>query len=236
MAATDGYVMTFTTEEILDGAFVTYDPVTGTQTRIEDPPQPVIAYEQEGEPLYDDEGPLRLVFLTPDPQQVVEGFLWVKWVTRIQMRNVDDDWSLRLEGSSDLTLDREHFMEIAAQAGNKAKWEDIQGRMWSGVPLQVLVQLVAGDASEDQSGSSGQDSAGGGYTVEIIGADGYTVTLDAVQAADPGYVVANGKEGNPLGDREFPLSLVGANVAPSQYLTDAQQFVAGITSIRVVWE
>ncbi len=221
VAATDGYVMTFTTDQIVNGTFVTYDPVTGSEAKVEDAPQPVIAYESDGVALGDDEGPFRLVFLTPDPEQVVEGYLWVKWVTRIQMRDVDDDWTLELDGTSHVTLDRESFGKLATAEGIGAEWEDIQGRTWSGVPLRVLVDLVTGGES-------------GGYTVEIVGLGGSNVTLDSAEVAGSSdYVVADKMLGNPLGDRDFPVSLVGSGVASGGYLSDAERFVGGIKEIRV---
>ena len=233
VAATDGYVMTFTSEQILKGTLVTYDPATGKEAKVEQAPQVVLAYQCQGRPLGKKEGPLRLVFLTPKPEQVVEGFLWVKWVSRIQVRSESDDWILRLDGPSQVSLDRRAFADLEARNGNKATWEDIQGRTWSGVPLSVLVAAaISGGVA--QAGASGQESPQKAYSVEITGADGHTVTLDGADVAgNPGYVVANEMEGIPLGDEEFPLSLVGSSVASGKYLTDAKLFVPGISKIRV---
>ena len=107
--------------------------------------------------------------------------------------------------------------------GNKASWEDIQGRTWTGLSLGVLANLVT-DAG----------SSGAAYTAELVGADGTSLTIDSrkiATAAD--YVIANQMEGNPLGDKEFPVSLVGKKVAGSKYLADAEDFVKGIREIRM---
>ena len=234
VAATDGYVMTFTREQISKGALVTYDPASSKVTKAGDAPQTVVAYECQGQPLGKKEGPLRLVFLTSKPDQVVEGFLWVKWVSRIQVRSNSDDWALRLDGPSQVSFNRGSFADLEDQNGDKTTWEDVQGRTWSGVPLSVLVAAAIPNGVA-QAGASGQESAEKAYSIEVVGADGHTVTLDgADMAGNPGYLVANEMEGIPLGDAEFPLSLVGSSVASGKYLTDAKLFVPGITEIRVL--
>jgi hypothetical protein len=65
VAATYGSVMTYTADQILNGSFVTYDPVTAAVMTASDALRPVVAYEAEGKLLSDEEGPLRVVFLTP---------------------------------------------------------------------------------------------------------------------------------------------------------------------------
>ncbi len=76
--------------------------------------------------------------------------------------------------------------------------------------------------------------ASGEYTVEIVGLGGFTVTLDSAEVAGSSdYLVADEMFGIPLGDWEFPLSLVGAGIA-SGYLGDSDMFVGGIKEIRVL--
>ena len=223
VAATDDYVMTYTAEQVRNGTYATYDPATGMETEADESPKTVLAYAKAGSPLGEDEGPLRLVFLTAKPAQVVEGFLWIKWAVRISVRDRNQDWSLNLTGAKDMVLDRAGFERLMAAPGNEVSWEDIQGREFTGVPLRTLAQLVLG-----------ADSAGVAYTMEVVGADGSTLTIRSADMDDgDSYMVANAMEGNPLGDREFPLSMVGTKPIGENYLSNARGFIQGITEIRI---
>jgi DMSO/TMAO reductase YedYZ molybdopterin-dependent catalytic subunit len=222
VAASDDYVMTYTADQIQNGSYATYDPASGKETKVEELPQTIVAYTRDGSPVGKDEGPVRLAFLTSQPNQVVEGFLWVKWVTRIQVRDADEDWTLKIDGAKAVSLDRAAFADLVAVPGNKASWEDIQGRWWTGVPIGAVIRLVAG-ADPNVA-----------YAVELIGGDGATLTLDSTKiTADDDYIVASEMEGNPLGDMQFPVSLVGRQVADGKYISDAEEFIKGITEIRV---
>jgi len=224
VAASDGYVMTFSAEQVLLGGFTVYDPQTGAKSALVGHPRPVVAYEREGEPLSAEEGPFRLVFLTDGPEQLVEGFLWINRVTRIQVRSRDDDWTLWLAGVTQTSLDRVSFEELDVTPQTCAAWEDIQGRTWAGVPLTMLIGLVDGG---DASGGFDQEQALRGYDIEVVGNDGTAVTLNSAVVAEAGdLVVANTLEGNPLGDIDFPLRLVGPGLASSQ-------MVSGVKEIRV---
>jgi len=227
LAASDGYVMTFTTDQILKGDFTTYDPMKGTPQAVRKQVELVLAYEADGKPLNKDEGPFRLVFLTSKPEQVVEGFLCVKWVERIQVRSLTADWTLELSGVKSATLDRAHFDSLAGLPSLQTSWEDINGRTWTGIPLWVLVGLVDGKSNRE-AGAFDKNLATSGYQVQVIGEDGSSVTLDSAKIArSTDYVVANKMEGNPLGDVEFPLRLVGTG--PS-----ATEMIDGIKEIRLV--
>lgn len=177
--------------------------------------------------LTKDEGPFRLVFLTDKPEQVVEGFLNVKLVKRIQVRSLTADWTLQLNGSKSVTLDRASFESLAGSPGLQVSWQDINARTWTGVPLWVLVGLVDSKTKVD-AGSFDKGLAARGYQVQVIGADGSSVTLDSAKIAqNKDYVVANEMEGNPLGDTEFPLRLVGGGPT-------TKQMINGIKEIRLI--
>jgi DMSO/TMAO reductase YedYZ molybdopterin-dependent catalytic subunit len=223
VAATDDYVMTYTADQIRNGTYVTYDPATGAEKQVDEQPKTIVAYAKAGSHLGDDEGPLRLAFLTSQPTQVVEGFLWVKWATRISMRDRNEDWLLKLIGAKDMVLDRAGFERLASTPGNEVSWEDIQGRDFTGVSLRTLARLVLQT-----------DATGAAYMVEVVGADGAILTVDSVDLdAGDDYVVANAMEGNPLGDKEFPLSMVGTKAIGEKYLSNAKDFIQGIIEIRV---
>ena len=227
VAASDGYIMTFNTDQILKGNFTTYDPVKGTPQNPKVPVRLMLAYQSEGKPLDADEGPFRLVFATDKPEQVVEGFLCVKWTQRIKVQSLAADWTLQLSGAKSMELDRSSFGAIAGSANLEASWQDINARTWTGIPLWVLVGLIDGKTKVD-AGSFDKNLAASGYQVQVTGADGTSVTLDSAKIAmSNDYMVANAMEGNPLGDNEFPLRLVGAGPTGAQ-------MVNGIKEIRLL--
>ena len=227
VAASDGYIMTFNTDQILKGNFTTYDPVKGTPQNPKVPVRLMLTYQSEGKPLDADEGPFRLVFATDKPEQVVEGFLCVKWTQRIKVQSLAADWTLQLSGAKSMELDRSSFGAIAGSANLEASWQDINARTWTGIPLWVLVGLIDGKTKVD-AGSFDKNLAASGYQVQVTGADGTSVTLDSAKIAmSNDYMVANAMEGNPLGDNEFPLRLVGAGPTGAQ-------MVNGIKEIRLL--
>ncbi len=67
LVAKDGYGMTFSYAQIVDHTFTTYDPATGDEVPAADDLTVIVAYAREGEPLGEDEGPLRLMVASPDP-------------------------------------------------------------------------------------------------------------------------------------------------------------------------
>ncbi len=154
---------------------------------------------------------------------MVEGFLWVKAVVRIRIRDADEDWTLKINGAESLSLDSAEFADLVSTPGNEGSWQDIQGRTWTGLSIGALIKLAAG-----------AEWNGDNYTVEFVGVDGSTLSVDFMEIeADDDYIVANQMEGNPLGDKEFPISLVDKKVAGGKYLCDAEEFIQGITEIRV---
>ncbi len=87
LVASDSYEQDFTPDEIA-GAVATYDPSTGRATDgYSGVITPAVAYELNGAPISEKEGgPLRIVFLSPSPDQVTDSKLWVKFVSTVNVR------------------------------------------------------------------------------------------------------------------------------------------------------
>ena len=78
------------------------------------------------------------------------------------------------------------------------------------------------------TGAFSRELAAKGYQVEVVGSDGAKVTLDAAQILDrKDIMVAVKVNGNPLGEQDFPLRLVGAGLQGSD-------MVGKITDINVM--
>jgi DMSO/TMAO reductase YedYZ molybdopterin-dependent catalytic subunit len=117
VVAKDGYAMTYSYDQIVNGEFITYDPGTGDEMAIEDPLQVIVACERSGQPIPEDsDGPLRLAILSPQNNQVVDGHWTVKWVTQVAIKDMAEDWTLQLEGALAEEMDRATLSLLTARA------------------------------------------------------------------------------------------------------------------------
>jgi hypothetical protein len=83
ITGSDGYFVTLTYNQIVQGSFATY----GSDGALVTPPvqtTAILEYEENGSALTSDLGPLRLVIISP-PGQVARSNLWVKSVDSIDV-------------------------------------------------------------------------------------------------------------------------------------------------------
>jgi hypothetical protein len=226
VVARDGYGMTFSYEQIINGEFVTYDPATGDEITVDDPLTAILAYEQDGQPLPEDsEGPLRVMVIGPKANQVVDGHWAVKWVDQIVLKSLGQVWTIQLTGAIPEEMDRGTFESCTAPGCHQATWTDDRAREWSGVPLWLLLGYV------DDETRHGDDAylealAEAGYPVEVIAADGYAVTFDSTRLHhNADILVADKMNGNPLEDKSFPLQLVGSDLEKNEMVGQIDQIL-----------
>jgi hypothetical protein len=213
VVAEDGYAMTFSYDQIVNNDFITYDPMTGGEVTLDQPLTVALAFESNGQPLpVDTDGTLRLVVLSPENNQVVDGHWSVKWVNRIVVETVAEAWSLHLEGALTEDMDRGTFEAGASPSCHQASWTDDQGQVYTGIPLWLLVGSID-DADSHGDQAFNEALAAQGYTVDIVAADGYSVTLESSRfTGQNGILVAYLLNGEPLPEDESPLRLVGADL------------------------
>jgi DMSO/TMAO reductase YedYZ molybdopterin-dependent catalytic subunit len=224
VVAKDGYAMTISYEQLVNGEFTTFDPVTGDENEIEDQLQPVLAYEREGVPIpADEDGPLRLVILTPENTQIVDGHWTVKFVNQIVVKDLGLDWSLMMEGAISEEMDRGTFESCTASGCHASAYTDDKAQEWTGVPLWELVGWV--DNEEKHGDDSYEDElAQQGYVIELVAADGYTVTFSSADIyGNDAIIVANLVNGNPLDEASFPLQVVGPDLTGKQKIGQLTQ-------------
>jgi DMSO/TMAO reductase YedYZ molybdopterin-dependent catalytic subunit len=215
--AKDGYSMTYSPDQVLNGNFVTYDPGTGDETKSAGKLQVLIAYAADGQPLDPATvGPLRLVVISDKNNQVVDGHWATKWVNKITVKAMTADWVLHLEGTITEDVDRGSFESCTAAKCHQAQITDTKSQQWTGVPLWRLVGRVDDQIKHD--GPAFNDGlADAGYTVDVVGADGFTATFDSHSIKrNNDIIVASMMNGNPLADKDFPLRLVGTNLTGKQ--------------------
>ena len=223
--ASDGYFITFSYDQIMNGSFITYDPGTGDENTAEGPLQVIIAYEREGEPIPEKtDGALRLVIVGPKDDQVTDGHWAVKWVSKITVKSLAEDWVLHLEGALVEDMDRATFESGASPNCHYATWTDEKAQEWAGIPLWLLVGRVD-DEVKHEDGAYNEELALQGYPIDIVAGDGYTLTLDSARInRNDNIIVAFMVNGNALTDKNFPLRLVGSDLEKSE-------MVGGIASI-----
>ncbi|NLE74588.1 MAG: molybdopterin-dependent oxidoreductase [Actinobacteria bacterium] len=215
--AKDGYEMTVSYTQIADGDFLTYDMVTGDENNVEGPLRLLIAYEMDGQPL-DPKGwgALRLCVVGPQKDHVTDGHWWVKWVTKLQIKPIEPEWSLLLSGSLTENMDRPTFETGATMGCHGAEWTDANGDTWLGIPLYLLCGRV--DDDNVHSGPAyNRDLANAGYKVELIGIDGTTATVDSrTMYYNKELIVAFKLNEAALPEEYLPLRLVGEGITDDQ--------------------
>lgn len=217
VTAEDGYSITYSYDQVMNGDFITYDPSDGLETKIDDPLTPIIAYAIDGQALDEkSDGTLRMVILSPKNNQITDGHWAVKWVTSLEVKPLAAEWVLHLEGVLSEDIDRGSFEAGSSPSCHYASWVDADGHEWEGIPLWYLVGRVD-DENKHENHAYNDQLADQGYTIQMIASDGYEVDLDSQSVKfNDNMIVAYLMDGEPLPEKDFPLKLVGSEVSKGQ--------------------
>ena len=226
--AKDGYEMTMSHTQLNSGDFLTYDVVTGAEKKVEGPLKVIIAYERDGQPLDpESDGTLRLAIISPQKDQVTDGHWSVKWVTKLQVKPIEEDWTLALSGRLTEQIDRSTFESCAAAGCHGQTWTAADGTKWSGVPLYNLVGRVD-DENAHEGPAYNRELAKAGYEVEIVKADGSSIKVSSeTMFYNKDLIVAFKLNDKALPEEYWPLRLIGKGI-------DAVDMVGQITNIKVL--
>ncbi|MBN1304891.1 MAG: hypothetical protein JXA13_10690 [Anaerolineales bacterium] len=226
VVAEDGYSITFSYDQITNGAFIAYDPAVGDE--LKSPPEltPILAYEMDGNPLDPKaDGALRLAIVSAKLNQVTDGHWSVKWVNRLEAKSLGEEWVLKAHGAIKENIDRASIESCGAPQCHGTSWTDDKAQEWVGVPLWLIVGAID-DEITHEGPAFNDELAGENYSIEVIASDGYTVTFDAVRLARNDNIIAAYKvNDNPLTDKYFPLRLVGSDLARNE-------MVGGIVEVK----
>jgi len=227
VSAKDGYAMTLSYKQITEGNFTIIDSSTGKEVSASNTPVVFLAYEEDGKPIDENIGPLRLGIMTAD-NQVTEGHWWVKWAQKIEVISVEKPWTLKLEGVINENMDPATFESGSAIGCHGVKWTDDQNRVWEGIPLWYLVGRV--DDTDTHKGDAFNDAAADeGYEIQLIAIDGYTLKLTSAEVKrNDALIVAYKRDGDSLPDNQWPLRLVGATL-------EKAQMIGQIATIKLVF-
>ncbi|MBN1321559.1 MAG: hypothetical protein JXA87_12055 [Thermoleophilia bacterium] len=210
ISAKDGYEMTVSVAQAKAGDFITYDMVTGEEKKVDGPLTVIAAYEYDGKPFDPQmDGPLRLAIISPEMNQVTDGHWSVKWLSRLQVKAIVQEWTLTLKGKLTEPMDRATFETGAAEGCHGCHWTDGEGNTWTGIPLYLLVGRVDDD-NVHEGPAYNRGLAEGGYPVRIAATDGTSVEIDSgVMYYNKDLIVAYKLNGEPLPEEYWPLRLVG---------------------------
>jgi hypothetical protein len=229
VTAEDGYSMTFSYDQVMNGNFIAYDPATGNELPTHDPLTAIVAYEHNSQPLNEtEEGNLRVVVVSPKNNQVVDGHWSVKWANMVEAKTVGQTWTLDLTGAIPSPVTRDSYQSCAAPSCHGVNWEDENGQNWVGVPLWLLVGEVD-DADSHSDVAYNRALADAGYTVDLVSTDGTTVTMESQPIKEDNQVlVANQVNDAELPDMYYPLRLVGADVQENQMIGQISRIVVNV--------
>jgi DMSO/TMAO reductase YedYZ molybdopterin-dependent catalytic subunit len=227
VVAEDGYSITFSYDQINNGAFIAYDPATGEELKNPVELIPILAYEMDGQPLDPkQEGMLRLAIVSDTLNQVTDGHWSVKWVNKLEAKQLGAEWVLKAHGALTEDIDRASIESCGAPQCHGASWTDDKAQEWVGVPLWLLVGAVD-DEITHEGPAFNDDLVDSNYSIDVIASDGYTVTFDAARVArNNDILMAYKVNENPLIDKYFPLRLVGSDL-------EKNEMVGGVVELSV---
>ncbi len=137
-------------------------------------------------------------------------------IVRIELSGLPqprEGWTLDLQGELGYSVTQIEFEAGLAcpSSGHLVEWTDLDGNVWSGVPLWLLLGMV--DDNETSSHwTFNDDVAAAGYSVVVTAFDNFSRTFSSAKVARSNdYVVANRMNGQELAD-SWPLRLVGPGV------------------------
>jgi DMSO/TMAO reductase YedYZ molybdopterin-dependent catalytic subunit len=231
ITAEDGYSMTFSYDQVMNGAFTAYDPANGNEMPVHDPLTAIIAYEHNGQPLNStEEGTLRLVVVSAKNNQVVDGHWSVKWVNKVEVKPVGQTWTLDLSGEISLPVTRDSYQSCGSPSCHGTNWQDENGQNWVGIPLWLLVGEVD-DSDSHTANAYNHALADAGYTIDVVGGDGYIVTLDSQAIKENNdFLVAFLVNDAELPEQYYPLRLVGSGLDKSQMAGQITRITVNVPS------
>ncbi|UCE45790.1 MAG: molybdopterin-dependent oxidoreductase [Methanobacteriota archaeon] len=216
VVASDGYEMTYTSGQVENGTFPTYD-LDGNLLGPEDLTV-MLAFEEDGETLLADE--LKVVIVDDTTTHVTDGHFWTKMVASINVGKYVEEWTIQLSGIEEMSMDRQTFESLASCYYHTTYYnfsDEAGDCSFEGIPLWVLVSAVDGGDVDEGHYMFNDALAELGYTVVVKASDGYFANFTAEQVArNNSILVAYKLDGEPLEADDWPLRIVGDRLSGSQ--------------------
>ena len=194
----------------------------------------IVANRLDGNPLPDDEWPLRIV------GDWLPGNMKVGQLVNISLEGLQPvpDWELTLIGTRTVVLSAETFVSMyySGLHGPWFNYTDSDGvhaafhtftnetgeHAYAGIPLWMLVAIVDGEDSDHYEFN--ETLADTGYDVKVIASDDYSTTFPiSTVEYNNSIIVAFMLDWATLTDDEYPLKLTG------EYLSGSQKIKSVVT-------
>jgi len=202
--ASDGYSMVFTYDQVNGQDFTTYDPITGSEKSATQPLALLVNYLHNDTALPSDIGPLRMGVVGSEGL-LTEGHFWVKKVSTIEVTQNVRDWTVSVEATSTLSMDRQALTADLNHFG--VNYTDSNGNVWTGTALWRWVSW------SNYNGGVTNATLDKGYKVKIISGDGQSATFDDSKVKmNDDIIVAAKLNGAVLTEPYWPLTMVGSDV------------------------
>ncbi len=170
----------------------------------------IVASRLNGEPLPEEDAPLRLVGEGLSGKQMVSKIVEIELV----FPGPTPSWSLTLNGTVMEDVDASGFNSMV-DSGEHTVYHNYTDSgteyHYKGLPLWYLVGAV--DDQESGDWTLNDTLVNQGYNVSVIAEDGYSYTFDISQVAhNDSIIVASELNGEPLPEEDAPLKMVGENL------------------------
>ena len=211
VTASDGYTMTLDYEQA-SGHLMTYS-TDSTALQVVDL-TPILITSESGNV---GQGVPRLGFVDANGS-LSDGHFWVKDIAKLTIVKSVTSWEIKINGIESFVMDRSTYESLATcpttahpavtfetttKAGDPITYE--------GVPLWLLISTADGADTPDGHYQFNDELAQKGYTIEVVAADGYKAEFTSQEVARNQNIIAAYKaNGEPLGEDEGPLKLVGS--------------------------
>jgi hypothetical protein len=121
VTAPDDYSKTFSFEEV-NGAFATYDNMTGQPVQNNQSLTPILAYHYNDANLSLSDGPLRLAIIGPEGL-ATSSVYWVKQVVKLEIR-YRDDVAITAVSESKTVVGQNYFCNVTVDAENEGGYDE----------------------------------------------------------------------------------------------------------------
>ena len=197
--AMDGYEMSYSGKQLLDTSNGVW----------------ILAFKENGKYLPKDPGYVRTIKVGKDNPNI-EGHLSVRMIKKISVKGeVYKDFSLRVEGDKNFTLDRQ-TLQSGLSCHKKTVFFERKGKSahYTGIPLWRFLAYsddpkYAPHMQDPSIKTYMETRALKGYKVKLTAMDGYSITLNSRELnKNDDVILAMLKNGKELPNNEWPLILV----------------------------
>ena len=208
--ASDGYKMTLDNQQIT-GNVMTYqqdgEAAPASQMDV------LVAIESSQAEV--GEGLPRLVYVSKDAT-ITDGHLWVKLIDTIILKPGVADWTIKLSGYENVTVDRATYESCATchetpHPGQKIEITNAKGGkdIYEGSGLWLMAAEVDGGEKVDGHHLVNRNIVRSNYTVRLLTKDGKTMDFNSTDISyNDEIILAYKKNNSLLGGDEGPLMLV----------------------------